>query len=181
MLNRFLQYILYFTSNLPLFVVLFIQYVDLENNLWQQPLLLTLLIIIIVLIILLIAILSCIKKQKYLVKQLELSNIKPLKEMSLTYIFSNILPLIAFDFSNRQQLISFLLIFLTLMMLYVKYNLVMYNPILELLGYTNYIAKVGQKDVYVVSKSKFFHSNSVNKVKAIWLDNEFLLITEILD
>ena len=67
------------------------------------------------------------------------------------------------------------------MMLYVKYNLVMYNPILELLGYTNYIAKVGQKDVYVVSKSKFFHSNSVNKVKAIWLDNEFLLITEILD
>lgn len=67
------------------------------------------------------------------------------------------------------------------MMLYVKYNLVMYNPVLELLGYTNYIAKLGEKDVYVISKSKFNHSKSANKIKAIWLDSELILVTEILE
>ena len=181
MLNKFLRYILYLTSNLPLFLVLFIQYVDIETRLDRQPLLLTLLIMMVLLVVLLIGILIKIKKQKYLVKQIELSNIKPMKEMSLTYIFSNILPLVAFDFSNKQQLISFLVIFFILMFLYVKYNLITYNPVLELLGYTNYIAKMGEKDIYDISKSKFIHSYSISKVKVIWLDSEVILVTEILE
>lgn len=64
MLNKFLRYILYLTSNLPLFLVLFIQYVDIETRLDRQPLLLTLLIMMVLLVVLLIGILIKIKKTK---------------------------------------------------------------------------------------------------------------------
>ena len=105
-----------------------------------------------------------IKRQKNLIKTIEVRNVKKQKESNLTYLLSNIIPLIAFDFTNRQQIASFIIIFLVLLMMYVKYCLIVYNPTTELLGYTNYSAEIHNddkkiSDVVVLSKCKFHHQN----------------------
>ena len=68
--------------------------------------------------------------------------------------------------------------------MYVKYNLIIYNPTTELLGYTTYVAKLYKnnqkiREVTILSKCKFTHFNTYNNVKSIELDNELFLVTEI--
>lgn len=183
MLSTFSKSILFITSYIPLYIILFVQYYDFSISLYKQPLLLILLIIIIVAILVLILFIVIIKKQKILIETVEVRNVKQLKESNLTYLLSNIIPLIAFDFTNRQQIVSFLIIFFVLLMMYAKYCLISYNPTTELLGYTSYSAEVcanNQKirDITILSKEKFYHQNTFYNVKGIQLDNDFWLVTE---
>ena len=125
-------------------------------------------------------------RKRNIVKTVEIRNVKKLKESNLTYLLSNILPLIAFDFTNRQQIVSFLIIFFVLLIFYVKYSLISYNPTTELLGYTTYSAELFKngnkiKDIAIISKYKFTHPNTFYYVKSIELDNDFYLINQIID
>lgn len=182
MLSIFSKSVLFITSYIPLYIILFVQYFDFSISILKQPLLLTLMIITIISFIMLVLFFGIIRNQKNLIKTIEVRNVRPIKESNLTYLLSNIIPLIAFDFTNRQQIVSFLIIFLVLLMMYVKYCLITYNPTTELLGYTSYSAEVynGDKkinDIVVLSKCKFYHQNTFYNVKGIQLDNDFWLIT----
>lgn len=184
MLSVISKTLLFVSSYIPLYIILFIQYVDFSEKLVKQPLLIVLLIIILLSFILLLIFLKYISNTDGIIKTIEIRNIKKLKESNLTYLLSNIIPLIAFDFTNKQQIASFLIIFLVLLAMYVKYNLIVYNPTTELLGYTNYLAELYKnnkkiKEITFLSKCKFAHFNTYNSVKSIELDNELFLITEI--
>ena len=183
MLSIFSIGVLFITSYIPLYIILFVQYLDFSASLFKQPLLLILLIIILVSLIILKLFLHIIRKQKNLIKTVEIRNVRTMKESNLTYLLSNIIPLIAFDFTNRQQIASFLIIFLVLLMMYVKYCLIAYNPTTELLRYTNYLAEIYKDDkkiadVIILSKCKFYHQNTFYTVKGIQLDNDFWIVTK---
>ncbi len=183
MLSVFSKTILFITSYIPLYTILFVQYCDFSISLLKQPLLLMLLAITIVAFLMLIIFLCIIKKQKVLIETIEIRNVKPLKESNLTYLLSNIIPLIAFNFTNRQQVISFLIILVVLMMMYVKYSLISYNPMTELLLYTNYSAEIYKddekvRDITLLSREKFYHQNTFFNIKGIELDNDFWLVKE---
>lgn len=186
MLSIFAKSILFITSYIPLYIILFIQYYDFNDSILKQPLLLTLAIIIVVSFILLIVLLNKIKKQKIMLRTIEIRNATMAKETNLTYLLSNIIPLIAFDFTDRQQIISFLIIFFVLLMMYVKYNLTSYNPTTEVLGYTNYFAEIYMNDkkindIIILSKTKFPHSNTYYNVKGVQVDNNFWIITKTIE
>lgn len=70
--------------------------------------------------------------------------------------------------------------------MYVKYSLIAYNPTTELLGYTNYSAELYKnnikiREITILSKGKFMHPNTYNNVKSIELDNDFFLVTQIIE
>lgn len=185
MLSVISKTIMFFSSYIPLYIILFVQYIDFSEGLNKQPLLFTLLVIIIMSLVSLLILIVKIPDNKNIVKTVEIRNVKKIKESNLTYLLSNVLPLIAFDFTNKQQIASFLIIFFILLMMYIKYNLIIYNPTMEILGYTNYSAEVYKndkkvKDVTITSKDKFYHENTFYNCKNIELDNNFLMITSIL-
>lgn len=186
MLSVISKTIMFLSSYIPLYIILFVQYFDFSERLDKQPLLLTLLIIIIVSFILLLFFINYIPTQKRIIKIVEIRSAKKLKESNLTYLLSNIIPLIAFDFTNRQQIASFLIIFFVLLMMYIKYSLIIYNPTIEILGFTNYSAEIYKNDqkvreIVITSKNKFYHENTFYNCKGIELDNDFWMITTILD
>lgn len=186
MLTIISKTILFITSYIPLYIILFVQYCDFKESILKQPLLLTLIVLIILSFMTLIIMLNLIKSQTVRLRTIEIRNVHMAKESNLTYLLSNIIPLIAFDFTNRQQLISFLIIFFVLLMMYVKYNLISYNPTTEFLGYTNYIAEVYNNnkkinEISVLSKVKFSHSYTYYNVKGIQVDNGFWIMKNIIN
>ena len=175
--------IFFFSSYIPLYLILFLQYFDFSENVCKQPLLLTLAIIILISFILHVVLLHFLQNHRNIIKTIEIRNVRPLKESNLTYLLSNILPLVAFDFTNRQQITCFLVIFFVLLLMYIKYNLIVYNCINELIGYTNYSAELFSnekkvRDVVVISKLKFYHQNTYYSVKGIQVDNELWIATQ---
>lgn len=178
MLNVISRILFFITSYVPLYVILLVQYYDINEKLINQPLILGLLIITIVAIILFIIFIGFIQKQKHYIKTIEIENISPERELSTTYILTNIVPLIAFDFTNRQQILSFLILYLFLMIMYVKYRQVVYNPIIEIMQYTNYKCTLNGEEVTVLSKHKFQHTHTSEKVRAIRLDNDFFILVD---
>ena len=94
--------------------------------------------------------------------------ISAIKEKSITteYLLSCILPLFAFDFTNWQKVILFLVFFATLSFLCLRNNNVYSNIFLELKKYNFYTCEVVNKDdikstVLVISKNNL--SKNVNK------------------
>lgn len=177
---------MFFSSYIPLYIILFVQYFDFSECLYKQPLLLTLLIIIIASFASLLAFINYIQSQKKILRTIEVRNVKKLKESNLTYLLSNIVPLIAFDFTNRQQIASFLIIFFVLFMMYIKYSLIIYNPTIELLGYTNYSAEIYKnnlktRSITITSKHKFYHENTFYNCRGVELDNDYWIVTNLLE
>lgn len=186
MASYLVRVLFFFTSYIPLYIILFIQYCDFETSLVHQPLILTLLIIIVILPLIYILLINYLKNKKSYTKIKEIRNVKPLRETNITYILTNILPLVAFDFQDGKQLVSFLLLYIFLLCMYVKYNLISFNPISELFGYTTYSCSIfenGNKleDITILSKKPFIHTNTLYKVKAIQLDNKFWFVTEKME
>lgn len=186
MLTIISKTIIFISSYIPLYIILFVQYCDFSKNLFKQPLLVTLLIIIILFFFMLIVFIKYISSTNNIIKTTEVRNVKKLKESNLTYLLSNIIPLIAFDFTNKQQIVSFLIIFFVLLLMYVKYSLIAYNPTTELLGYTNYSAELYKndkkvRDITILSKCKFIHQNTYNNVKSIELDSDLFFVTKIIE
>lgn len=115
MLTVISKTIIFISSYIPLYIILFVQYCDFSKNLLKQPLLVTLLSIIILSSFMLILFIKYISSTNNIIKTIEVRNVKKLKESNLTYLLSNIIPLIAFDFNiilaEIHKLQSVILIF----------------------------------------------------------------------
>lgn len=186
MLTIISKTIIFISSYTILYIILLIQYCDFSKNLFKQPLIVALLTIIILSFFMLNFFVKYISSQEKIIKTREIRNVKKLKESNITYLLSNIIPLIAFDFADIQQIISFLFIFFILLFMYVKYSLITYNPTAEILGYTNYSAELYKndkkvKDIIILSKYKFTHSNTYYTVKSIELDDDLFFVTKIIE
>jgi len=62
-------------------------------------------------------------------------NLQPVRQLSVNYLMAYVLPFVVFDFDKISDIFIFFIIYALLMLLYVKYNLVYFNLVLEIFGY----------------------------------------------
>lgn len=112
-----------------------------------------------------------------------ITHIEEQKSITAEYLLSYILPLFAFDFTVWDQVILFLIYFLTLGYLCIKHNQLSVNIVLELLHYRFYLCEMETEDhipvtKYVISKEKLInHQNDIISTRP--LNNEYSL--DLLD
>jgi len=91
MLTVISKTIIFISSYIPLYIILFVQYCDFSTNIFKQPLLVTLLIIIVLSFFMLIIFIKYISSKNNIIKTAEVRNVKKLKESNLTYLLSTLL------------------------------------------------------------------------------------------
>lgn len=110
-------------------------------------------------------------------------NVVEEKTITAEYLLSYILPLFAFDFTIWSQVVLFLIYFLTLGYLYIKYNYLSVNIVLELMCYRSYRCELENEDKIsvsrrIISKEQLInHKNETISIRP--LNNEFSL--DLLD
>lgn len=117
------------------------------------------------------------------VQKYRLIHIEEQKSITAEYLLSYILPLFAFDFTVWDQIVLFLVYFLTLGYLCIKHNQMSVNIVLELFCYRFYQCEMETEDrvlvtKYIISKEKLInHKNDVFSIRP--LNNEYSL--DLLD
>ena len=112
-----------------------------------------------------------------------LINVEEQKSITAEYLLSYILPLFAFDFTVWDQVVLFLVYFLTLGYLCIKHNQLSVNIVLELFHYRFYQCEMETEDCvpvtkYIISREKLInHKNDIISTRP--LNNEYSL--DLLD
>lgn len=104
-------------------------------------------------------------------------NAKNTKDITIEYFLAYVLPLFAFDFTKWDQVIVFLIFYISLGLLCIKHSYFTANIILELLNYNIYECSIKNSDgiiieKYVISKKNLKHENSI-LLKSI--NNEYMI------
>lgn len=177
MLNCLVRFFMFLTSYIPLYVILMVQYMNFDTNIKQQPFILILLILTFLSLLAFEFGLFILNKNKSYITCTNISKVEILKEVNSTYLLTYIMPLIAFDFSKTQDCISFLILFIAIMAMYIKYNMIFLNPVLEIFGYTyySYENELGDK-IVLISRSKFNNIHSWYKIKYVNLGQNMFLV-----
>lgn len=101
------------------------------------------------------------------------------KTITAEYLLSYILPLFAFDFREWNQVVLFLIYFLTLGYLCIRHNHLSVNIVLELFGYRFYKCELENEDKIVVNKNIISREKLINHKTQIIsikpLNNEYSL------
>ena len=173
---------MFFLSFTPLWVsVLFLDIKSIIEN--ETPLFTEWISIcvIVVLSLLSVIILSCSLRSKNRagIQKYRLIRIEEQKSITAEYLLSYILPLFAFNFTEWDQVVLFLVYFLTLGYLCIKHNQLSVNIVLELLHYRFYLCEMETEDHfpvtrYIISKEKLInHKNDIISTRP--LNNEYSL------
>ena len=98
-----------------------------------------------------------------------LEDVKVMKTLSSDFVLSNILPLLAFDFTIWYDLLIFLFFFCILCLLHIKNKSLGVNVVFEILQYNFYQCKLKDCDAgiakIVMSKSNL----NINKGKSVYI------------
>ena len=140
---------LYFVSFLPLWVsILFIDLLSiLENINYKATELISICCILVAMFISVIIIYHEIHKQgKEGSARLTLKVAKEEKTITAEFLLSYILPLFAFDFTLWNQVVLFLIFFITLGYLCIRHNYYSINIVLEMVGYRFYQCRLANSD-----------------------------------
>ena len=179
-MSKAVSYSLFFLSFIPLWItVIFIDGKSLiegnENNCTEKiSIALILLNIIICFIVLLVKINHKEHTYLYIIE-------KAAEEKMVTaeYLLSYILPLFAFDFTKWDEVVKFLIFFLTFGYLCIRHNSFSINIVLELLGYKMYDCNLKNGDGKSVEKTVISKKNLLvckgEEVKIVTLNNEVWL------
>lgn len=117
------------------------------------------------------------------IQKYRLTHVEEQKSITAEYLLSYILPLFAFDFTMWDQVILFLVYFLTLGYLCIKHNHLSVNIVLELFHYRFYLCEMENEDhisvtKYIISREKLInHKNHIISTRP--LNNEYSL--DLLD
>lgn len=177
---------MFFLSFAPLWVsVLFMDIKSIVEN--ETPLYTEWISICTIMVFSLISILVLFKslsiKNRKGIQKYRLIAVGEQKSITAEYLLSNILPLFAFDFTEWDKVVLFLVYFLTLGYLCIKHNQLSVNIVLELFHYRFYLCEMETEDSvpvtkYVISKEKLInHKNA--RISTRPLNNEYSL--DLLD
>ena len=117
------------------------------------------------------------------IQKYRLTHVEEQKSITAEYLLSYILPLFAFDFTLWDQVVLFLVYFLTLGYLCIKHNQLSVNIVLELFHYRFYLCEMKNEDQipvtkYIISREKLInHKNHIISTRP--LNNEYSL--DLLD
>jgi hypothetical protein len=171
---------LYFISFVPLWLA--ILFIDIKNIVEQDPNLYTekisIISIIIVLIFSIIVMLRLIKdKRKSGTEKYTIINAKMSKNLTSEYFLAYVLPLFAFDFTKWDQVIIFLIFYISLAILCVKHRYFSANIILEIFKYNFYECSIKNADGRIIEKcvisKKNLKDESIIFLKPI--NNEYMI------
>lgn len=176
---------LYHTSFLPLWVS--ILFIDIKSILEKDAHLTTEIIsvsciLISMLIAVAVLLLVLCTKGKEGASQQTLISVKEEKSITAEYLLSYILPLFAFDFTRWDQVVLFLIFYLTLGFLCVRHNFFSVNIMLELAHYRFYSCHVSNEDNRETEQTILSHRRLNNCIgETIYLqslNNEYKLDIE---
>lgn len=175
----------YFTSFFPLWIsILFIDiksYFDNTENLWTERISISVILLanLISLVVLLFAFATNSKEGS---TRLMVKNAANDKTITSEYLLSYILPLFAFDFTKWDQVVLFLVFFVTLGFLCIRHNHFSVNILLEILNYKMFTCELEDEDKNVVQRKIISHRTlNTHKGEYIYLkslNNEIKLDIE---
>lgn len=114
---------------------------------------------------------------------LEISEPSQLDDGIVSYVMTYIVPLTSLSFSaSLSEYISNILLFLIIMVLYVRMNLVYLNPVLIILGFNIFKATINGSERYILTRNSFPQFGSLSKrtsVAMLKLNNNFYFIRKI--
>lgn len=179
-MSKAVSYSLFFLSFIPLWItVVFIDGKSMfeDNGNKYTELISIVLILINVFICLIVLLVKINKKENTYLYIIE----KATEEKMITaeYLLSYILPLFAFDFTKWDEVVKFLIFFLTFGYLCIRHNSFSINIVLELLGYKMYECNLINADGKSVGRTVISKKNLLvckgEEVKIVTLNNEFWL------
>jgi len=159
-MSKFVSSCLYFTSFLPLWIsILFIDIKScLENRECLQIEKLSIFIIFLANIISIVVVcLVLFRNSKEGSTRYVIINATEDKTITSEYLLSYILPLFAFDFTKWDQVILFLIFFLTLGFLCIRHNHFSVNIWLEILNFKIFICELEGEDQFIIQKKVISH------------------------
>lgn len=107
--------------------------------------------------------------------QVALDNPKMISELSKEYIVTYAISLIGFNLLDFRQAVSFVFLVLFFAFLYVKYNDITYNPMLDFFGFRIYEASLIRLDLPANSQGEYITTTTkkiISKRKRNQLDQE---------
>ncbi len=98
----------------------------------------------------------------------------------VSYVMTYIVPLTSLSFSsNFAEYTSNVMLFLIIMILYIRMNLVYLNPVLIILGFNIFKATIEQKECYILTRNNFSNFSSIIKkprVSLLKLNSNFFFL-----
>lgn len=184
-MSKLVSSCLYFTSFLPLWIsILFIDiksHIENSENLWTERISISVILVasLISLIVLLFA--FCANSKEGSTKVV-IKDATDDKTITSEYLLSYILPLFAFDFTKWDQVVLFLIFFVTLGFICIRHNHFSVNVWLEILNYKMYTCDLMNEDNTIVQKKIISHRTlNAHKGEHIYLkslNNEIRLDIE---
>ena len=155
-MSKLVIFCLYFTSFLPLWIsILFIDiksYVENTGNLWTERISIFIILlagfISLVLLPFVFTANSIEGSTKVMIK-----DARDDKTITSEYLLSYILPLFAFDFTKWDQVVLFLVFFVTLLFLRIRHNHFNANILLEILNYRIFTCELEDEDKNVIIRN----------------------------
>lgn len=184
-MSKLVSSCLYFTSFLPLWIsILFIDiksYIENSENIWTERISISVILIasLISLMVLLFALRANSKEGS---TKVVIKDVADDKTITSEYLLSYILPLFAFDFTKWDQVVLFLIFFVTLGFLCIRHNHFSISVWLEILNYKMYTCDLINEDNTIVQKKIISHRTlNTHKGEYIYLkslNNEIRLDIE---
>ena len=166
-MSKLLLSSLYFTSFIPLWVsILFIDFKSLfdnNDNTWTERISISI-ILLIGLVSIGIVLLAFTTNSKEGVSMHVIKDVTEDKTITSEYLLSYILPLFAFDFTKWDQVILFLVFFVTLGFLCISHNHFSVNVLLELFKFRIFTCELENEDKVVI-QSKIISNRLLNEHK----------------
>lgn len=181
-MSSILSFSMYVLSFTPLWIT--VSFVDIKSlieggeNKWTE-----LISISLILVVTLLAMICLFTKFSILnnetIEKYELSKANESKTVTSEFLLSYILPLFAFDFTQWDGVVEFLIFFVILGYLSIKHNYFSVNIILELVGYKMYECILVNGDGLDIEKTIISKQSltvfSGNEIKVKTINNEILL------
>lgn len=164
------MWVLFLSSYMPLFVIFLINYLfSLEFNLSNLTVTNIVMLITIIMLIIMppisLYIIMNIKRKS--TKHININKINTISSEVLNYILVYIIPFITTDITRFNNIITFLVFFVILGIIYVKNSLVYINPCLYIIGYNVFSINENQILISKNSYEKIYTDDPLRKVSVL--------------
>ena len=186
-MSLFIVISLFITSFFPLWIsIIFIDVKSIictGSNPYTE--IISIIAIVIVNFFSIIALCNWIKREPITSEEMKISYACENKTISSEYLLAYILPLFAFDFTQWDSVVLFLIFFITLGYICVKHNNFSVNILLEILKYNVYDCKIKTEENDLEIERKIISKTNLSKyrgriIRIENLNNEYSIVRETL-
>lgn len=146
MLRNYVKFLMFLSSYFPLFGIIIVR------NYQHTDLIIVLSTIMVIVTFALVFTFWRIRKVSG--TYLKVDKVEDVGKSSVEYFLTYVIPFFTIDFLKLTDLLSFLIVFSVIGVIYIKSDLIHMNPTLNLFGFNIYKIKSDDKDLVVISRKK---------------------------